>query len=152
MNKQFLNQIENLNKELKDLKERLQKLELKADNIVKDSVNCSSDSFPYIQHHCVIEGIDDKKNRAIKKYKRIIKDKEIKLQKLINKLEYELNYIDDSELRMIIRYKYEDGLNWLQIMFKMEYKSESKARMKLERFLKNSEKNLNCAVCASKTC
>ena len=141
MNIKFLNQIENLNKELKDLEKRLKAVENKPDNIVKDSVNCSSISFPYIQYSCVIEGIDERKNKSIKKYKRIINNKKMKLQKLINQLEYELNYIEDTEIRMIIRHKYEDGLNWLQIMFEMGYDSESTARMKLKRFLKKSEKN-----------
>ena len=55
--------------------------------------------------------------------------------KLITNLEYELNNVEDSEIRRIIRHKYEENLNWIQIMFKMNYDSESKAKMKLKRFL-----------------
>ena len=54
---------------------------------------------------------------------------------MLTNLEYELKKIEDSEVRQIIRLRYEDNLNWIQIMFKMDYKSEEKARIKLKRFL-----------------
>lgn len=50
-------------------------------------------------------------------------------------LEYEWNYVKEAEIRDIIRYRYNDNKTWIQIMFLMKYDSESKARMKLERFL-----------------
>ena len=80
--------------------------------------------------------ISNSRNR--KKYEKQIKSKEYKLGKLINRLEYELNYVEESDIRRIIRYKYEEDLNWVQIMFKMNYNNEDTARKKLERFL---EKN-----------
>ena len=88
-----------------------------------------------------IRGIDEhrvilnKKNRN--KYEKLIKGKQHKLEKLIVKLEYELNYVEDSDIRRIIRYRYEDDLNWVQIMFKMGYNAESTARMKHDRYLEN---------------
>ena len=66
----------------------------------------------------------------------MIKNKEYKLEKLKIQLEYELNYVKDAEIKDIIRYKYNDNKTWLQIMFLMGYNSESKAKMKLERFLR----------------
>lgn len=66
----------------------------------------------------------------------MIKDKTYNLDKMRIQLEYELNYIEDAELRDIIRYRYNDNKTWVQIMFLMNYNSENKARMKLERFLK----------------
>ena len=138
MDKNVLTQINSIRAEIKELKEKLEK-SIKPVDIVTDSVQGSSKYYPYIKHNCVIEGIDEhrvilnKRNRN--KYNKQIKSKEYKLEKLINKLEYELNSIKDSDIRRIIRYKYEDNLNWVQIMFKMKYDSESKARMKLERFL-----------------
>ena len=139
IDKELLEQISALNKELQDLRERLKKIENKECKAVKDSVKGSSISYPYIKHNCVVEGVEypkTKRSRYI--YKKQIKNKEYKLDKLINKLEYELNYIEDkdSEIREIIRHKYEDNMSWLQIMFEMGYSSESDARMKLERFLK----------------
>lgn len=142
MNIKLLNQIEDLNKEVEDIDARLKRLANKPDKVVRDSVCGSSDTWPYIQHNCVIEGVDLSKYRNIKKYKKLLKQKKEKLQKKINQLEYELNYIEDSDLRKIIRHKYFDKMNWVQIMFEMRYDSESKARMKLKRFLEQEEKSL----------
>lgn len=65
----------------------------------------------------------------------MIKNKIYKLDKMKIQLEYELNYIDNSELRDIIRYRYNDNKTWLQIMFLMDYNNEDTARKKLIRFL-----------------
>lgn len=131
--KQDLKQIESLRKEIKYLEDKINKIESKPVKIVQDSVSASSVSFPYIRHTAKIEGFESPKNRN--KYKKILKDKKYTLEKKINNLEYELNKIEDSELRMIIRYKYEENYSWIKIMHEMEYDSESKARMILERFL-----------------
>ena len=68
----------------------------------------------------------------------MIKDKTYKLDKMRLQLEYELNYVQNAELRDIIRYRYNDNKTWLHIMFLMNYNSEEKARIKLKRYL---EKN-----------
>ena len=136
IDKQFLEQISSLHNELDDLERRIKKIENKESKVVKDSVQGSSVSYPYIQHSCTIEGVEypkTKRSRSI--YKKQIKSKRAKLDKLINKLEYELNYIEDSEIRQIIRHKYEDNKTWVQIMFLMKYNTEDKARKKIERFL-----------------
>lgn len=142
MDKKILSQISSIRKEIEELRKKIDKINNIPAKIVVDSVKGSSESYPYIQHNCVIEGLDNKKmiaNKKIRnKYKKQIKNKEFKLMKLIINLEYELNNIEDSEIRRIIRYKYEDDLNWIQIMFKMNYNEESVARKKLERYL---EKN-----------
>lgn len=79
------------------------------------------------------------KNAGLKrKYKKMIKNKTYRLDKMRLQLEYELNYVENAELRDIIRYRYNDNKTWLQIMFLMNYSSESVAKMKLKRFL---EKN-----------
>lgn len=136
MTKEFLDSIENTNKELESLKKRLAKIENKECRVVKDSVQGSSGSYPYIKHHCVVEGVEIPKDRHLKhKYRKLIKSKEYRLEKLRVQLEYELNYVKNSEIRDIIRYKYNDNMTWIQIMFEMKYSSESTAKMKLKRFL-----------------
>lgn len=139
MDKELLSQINSTRKEIEELREKIDKINNKPAKIVIDSVKGSSASYPYISHNCVIEGLDNKKIIANKKsrnkYKKQIKNKEFKLMKLITNLEYELNNVEDSEIRRIIRHKHEENLNWIQIMFKMNYDSESKAKMKLKRFL-----------------
>lgn len=149
MTKELLENIDGLRKEVSDIEKRIINLSRTPDKVVRDSVRGSSASFPYTQHSCVVEGIDTNKYRNLKKLRRIYKKKQQKLDKLIIQLEYELNRIEDVDIRRIIRYKYEDGLNWIEIMFKMEYNSEAQARIKLKRFF---EKNLKCTFCTPKTC
>ncbi len=130
-----LEQISSLRNEIDDLKERLDKIE--REHTVIDSVQGSSTSYPYILHHCTIEGVEypRRNGKQKRKLKKLIVSSTIKLEKMITNLEYELKRIEDSDIRQIIRYKYEDNLSWVQIMFKMKYNSESTARTKLDRFL-----------------
>lgn len=130
-----LEQISSLRSEIDDLKERLSRME--REHTVIDSVQGSSTSYPYILHHCTIEGVEypRRNGKQKRKLKKLIVSSTIKLEKMITNLEYELKRIEDSDIRQIIRYKYEDNLSWVQIMFKMKYNSESTARTKLDRFL-----------------
>lgn len=136
MDKELLEQISYLHREKKDLTERLEELESKPLKHVKDSVQGSGTSYPFVQHHCTIEGIEyPKQGVQRRRLRKLIKSAQRNIDKKIKNLEYELKKIEDSEIRQIIRYKYEDDLTWVQIMFKMNYKSESAARTKLDRFL-----------------
>lgn len=141
MDKSVLSQIDSIRAEIKQLNKIIDDINRKPIDIVTDSVKGSSANYPYIQHNCIIEGIDNKKvisnNRNRKKYEKQIKNKQYKLDKLINRLEYELNYVEDSVIRRIIRYRYEDNLNWVQIQIQMKYDHEDTARKQLDRFLKN---------------
>lgn len=145
MIKETLDEIENVNRELQSLRKRLQRIEDKENTVVQDSVQGSSRSYPYTKHSMQIVGVEVPKNRHLKrKYRKMIRNKTYRLEKLKIQLEYELNYIKDSEIREIIRYKYNDNMTWLQVMFKMGYSSESTAKMKLKRFF---EKNNKCDKC-----
>lgn len=134
ISKEELEKIPKLKVEIDNIKKRLEKL----DNIVIDSVNGSSKTFPYIQHTCKIEGVLDSK--AKRKLKKLLKQKEIELSKRVINIEYELNHIDDSEIRQIIRYKYENNMTYYQVAMQLndDYKAdkynEDNVRMKLNRF------------------
>ena len=68
MNKDFLDKIENTNNELERLRQRIKKIENKEYTVIKDSVQGSSTSYPYIKHNCVIERCwNTKKCRTKKK-------------------------------------------------------------------------------------
>lgn len=146
MNKSLLVQIENLRNEQEDLKERLKKLDDTKIPEVSDSVEGSSRSYPYVKRNFTITGFNNivysrnKKNR--KKYKKLIKENEQKLEKDLRELEYELKKINNSEIRQIIRFKYEDNMSYIQISHKMNERKTKKIytdesiRKKLERFLK----------------
>ena len=133
VSKKDLLQIDKLRRELIDLQKRKKRLSEKPTKVVMDSVKSSSREFPYTRHSTVIEGIEDRKN--LRKYKRLIYEKEEKLQKQINEIEYELNNIDDSEIRQIIRMRYEDGFPWSKIAIILKYENEEVPRKRLNRYL-----------------
>jgi len=136
MNIQQLENIEAERKELNSLRARLQKIEKKEKTVISDTVQTSSKSFPYTKHTSIVTGVEIPKNRHLKnKYRKMIKSKEYKLDKMLVQLEYDLNHIENSEIREIIRLKYNDNKTWLQIMWEMRYNNEDVARKKITRYL-----------------
>lgn len=137
ISKKELKQIDSLRKEISYIENKIKKLDEKPVKIVQDSVSASSREFPYTRHTAKIEGFETPRNKG--KYKKQLKTVKYKLEKAINSLEYELNKIEDSELRRIIRYKYEDNLNYVQIAHRMNENdvkiyTEDSVRMKINRF------------------
>lgn len=136
--KEELEKISKLKVECENISKRLEKL----NTTTIDSVKGSGKSFPYIQHNCVIEGIND--SRLKRQYKKSLESKKNKISKIIKKFEYDLNNVKDSEIRQLLRYKYEDNLTHFQIAMQMneDYKTdkytEDSIRMKINRFF---EKN-----------
>ena len=139
MNKKDFREMEYLRKELKYLNEKQENLSKKPLKVVQDSILTSSSEFPYTRHTTVIEGIENPKN--IRKYRKMIRETQLKLENKIKELEYFLKNIDDAEMRLLLRYKYQDGLNYIQIAMKMnneknkEYTEEA-VKKKLEKFFK----------------
>ena len=143
MTKQFLEEVENTNKELIRFTKRLEQVESKQKEIRLDSVQGSSTSYPYIKHSIVVEGNlqNNSKLKSLRqRYKKMLKQKQYKCEKLLLQFEYELNYIKDAEIKNILTDKYISGMSWVDIMFKYEYNSEDVPRKKLERFFKKMKK------------
>lgn len=138
LTKRKLEEFNSLKQEQKDLKNRINHINLKRQE-VSDSVTGSSSSFPYIEQHCTVTGTENdntysRKSKLVKKLKKIYFINEIKIIKELIFIEYELNKIKDSEIRRIIRYRYEDGFNWYKIQIAMNKDTEYAARKQLERF------------------
>lgn len=137
IDKSIFKEIRNLRIEYEDIKKRIRDEENK---VVVDSVRGSSSQFPYTEHNFTIKGIEDTIKH--KKYRRMLKNKEKEIDKKITSFEYMLNSVKDSELRIILRYKYLDGLKNYQIAEAMnkdikdnkrEYTADS-IRMQINRF------------------
>ena len=142
LKKEDLEKLEKLKSERNSLLERVNKLKNIPQKILIDGVRGSSKSFPYTQHTMKIEGFDNsvtyrKRKNTIKKIEKMLEQKQHKIDKELLRIEYELNYVEEADIREIIRYKYFDNCSWIQIMYKMNYNSESTARMKVEKFFKN---------------
>lgn len=135
----ILSRCEDIKREIKDLEHRIQEIEeAESCQVVRDSVRGSSSFFPYISRSIVIEGIEEKKeSKKLKKYKRLLEEKKDELLDITIDIEEYLKEIDNSRIRQIIRHKYIDGKNWVQIGHLMETSADA-ARMELKRFFKKS--------------
>ena len=124
----ILKQINSINKEIKDLNERINNIPF---DEVGDSVQKSSSNFPFTKTTLKIQGYAENKKR--KKYKDILNENKSMLLDLLIELEKELKKIDDSQIRLIIRYRYVDKKSWTKIGKDLHITGDS-ARMELKRF------------------
>ncbi len=137
MDKQKLEEIFHIKKEIGDLEDRIERIE-------KQSSHISDVVQNGYKRHAVIYGVDVKRAyklqtlySKLRKFKIELVDKEHEIEDYIEKVPF-------SEIRQILRYKYLDGKNWIQIAHLMNRKyntckyNEDNIRKKCERYL---EKN-----------
>ena len=135
MDKNVLIQYCDMKEEIKDLRRRITETErqiwkIAEEGTVKDTV---SGGMGGIQHF-VVEGmpvpeLSRKKLRQrrkvlhkkllLNKRKAMLIEKENELLELMNQAEEYINSIEKSELRMMFRFYYIDGMTWLQVAHKM---------------------------------
>lgn len=127
MDKDILIQYSDLVEEVKDLRRRIQKNQDDIDKLetVSDSVkgtrrdgtigNISITGFPSLRYY--------KLKDTLYKRQRLLTEKEGELLELINQVDDYINSIEDSRIRRIIRYRYIDDLNWVQVARKMGKKA-----------------------------
>lgn len=133
--KEKVKQYNYLVKGIKDLKIRIKKIEAQA-RYVKDSVKGSSKKFPYTEHTCIVEGIEE--SERLKRREKLLNRKKEELEDLKEELEIYINtQIKDERFRQLLMYKYIDGFSWVKIADKLGGAvSEVSLRKEFERFLK----------------
>ena len=132
MNKKDLEQYVNLKREITYLENKINKLEQKS-TITSDYVQTGF--IGKRKKVSTIVGIDEKQQKRLSKYKTRLQSFKLQLDQKRVELEEFIEQIDDTELRLIIRYRYEDEFSWIKIMHLMKYNNESTARMRVDRFL-----------------
>lgn len=139
MNKE-LEEIFHIRKEIQDLEKRISRIE-KQSTMVADAVQKG------YKRRAIIYGVDVK--RAYKLQSNYEKLKKFKIQLVDKEKEIEdyIEIIPFSEIRQIFRYRYLDGMNWIQVAHQMnskysnrEYNDDS-VRKKHDRYLEKIEKN-----------
>lgn len=140
MDKNVLIQYRDMKEEIKDLRRRITETErqiwkIAEEGTVKDTV---SGGMGGIQHF-VVEGMPvpelSRKKLLLNKRKAMLIEKENELLELMNQAEEYINSIEKSELRMMFRFYYIDGMTWLQVAHKMN-------AMHPKRKIAYNEKNL----------
>lgn len=128
MNKTELEQLQYLKLEVKQLQE-----ELRSGPPTMDSVKGSMDEFPYTEQTIKIYGADESKAKKLRaKLERKLKE----LQDMIFDMEEWLDTIPDSEMRVILRLTYRNGLTQAKIAEELDCTERTIIR-KIKSFFQN---------------
>lgn len=137
MTKTELEEIFHLRKEIIDIDNRIERLE-KQSEIVADTVQNG------YKHRAVIKGVDIKRKYKLDNCYDLYNEFQEKIKSKEREIEKYIECVPFSEIRQILRHRYIDGMNWVQVAHKMneryskkEY-TDSSVRQKHDRFL---EKN-----------
>lgn len=124
MTKNELEQLLDLRKEIRELDEKVERMQKQRVGKVTDRVHASMKEYPYIQTTKTITGVDN----MDKKHRKHLAESEILLlkrrQQAVNaehKISEYIKSIKDSRIRRIISLKYEEGLSWGEVAKKMNY-------------------------------
>ncbi len=124
MDKNILIQYCDMKEEIKDLRRRIRELEKQIDRIkeegaVKDTVSGGMGGT----QHFVVEGFPvpeyNRKMMLLKTRKVMLVEKETELLELTNQVEEYIASIEKSELRIMFRLYYIDGMTWIQVAHRM---------------------------------
>lgn len=128
--KERLSNIKAIKLEIKDIQNRIDHLPM-----AKDVVRGSLPEFPYTAVNISITGVDED---AAAKLRCKLERKCRQLQDEIAELETIMDGIGNSEMRLILRLLYVDGLSQEQIARELGY-SRSAIAVKLHRFFKTAQ-------------
>lgn len=135
MNKEELEEVFYIQREIKQLEISIEKLKTKA-NMIADVVQNG------YKRRAIIQGVDVKIDYKLRNYYEQLKEFRIKLIDKQRQIESYIEEIPFSEIRQIFRLRYIEGMNWIQASHEMnrlyknrEYNDDS-IRKKHDRFLK----------------
>lgn len=151
MDKNILIQYCDMKEEIKDLRGRIHELEKQIDRIkeegaVKDTVSGGMGGT----QHFVVEGFPvpeyNRKMMLLRSRKAMLEEKEAELLELTNQVEEYIGSIEKSELRIMFRLYYIDGLTWIQVAHRMNQMfpkrrkayTEDSCRMRNTRFFEEN--------------
>lgn len=124
MDKNILIQYCDMKEEIKDLRRRIRELEkqidrIKEEGVVKDTVSGGMGGT----QHFLVEGFPvpeyNRKMMLLKARKAMLVEKEAELLELTNQVEEYIANIKKSELRIMFRLYYIDGMTWIQVAHRM---------------------------------
>lgn len=125
-----ISQYANLKNENVNLKRKYQELETRATKITPAYAETTGGAIGTNEGKVAIAGEMAELAKQINENIALTNNEITQIEKL-------LAGIKDTEVREIIRYKFEDGLTWQQVAFKIGAYNESYPRMKYNRWLNN---------------
>lgn len=134
--KTYIDQYKEIKAEIADLEHRIKKH--KANIITQDVVSASAGAPSFAKTSVTIIGVDVKLDKKIKTYQRLLINAQTRLTDVLIRLETEIQQIDDSFIRMLIRLKYIDNLTWEQIALKIGGGNRAESlKKRMIRYFKN---------------
>lgn len=130
MKKQDLEQLKSIKQEIKALTDEITDLRTR---VVTDSVEGSDPEFPYVKHTIKIVGMDV---RGLEALGRKLNCKCCQLQQMLFDTELQIEQMEDSELRTIVRLYYRNGLTQEEIGRELGY-SQQRIGQKLNGFFQS---------------
>lgn len=134
MNREKLEQLESLKKEIKIAHDEIDRLEraIQSGRVVMDSVKASRRCIPFDVHTVTIEGMSQERlEKKKERYRRKIRE----FQKLVDEIEEWIDTIEDSQMRLILQLRYRNGLSWQQVAASIGGRNtEDSVRMAHNRF------------------
>lgn len=146
--KECLVQFCDIELEIKDLQEKIKKLEPRCNETISDSVETTTKTFPVIMTHYKIFGNDKKLLNKLEYLKGLLEERYNKQVDLHIKLEEFINNMPTSRLRRIFEYRYINQYSWAKVAILIGGDStEGSIRKEHDRYLKKLEKNNVCPFC-----
>src|SRR5574344_729362 len=133
MDKKLLLQYNDLLKERKSIKNRIEKIQ-KQSRTVSDVVQNG------YKRHAVISGFDLIREKKLRELEVILMDREARI--IIRQVEIEkyINTIEESKIRQIFEHRYIENMDWYQIAQIMNYNNEDAPRKMHDRFFEKNNK------------
>jgi hypothetical protein len=126
MGKEILQQLVDTRKTIKDIERKIARERSRPCKSCNAVVTGSSNVFPYIERRFYVDGVSVEdttgKNRRIE---RMEKDLEYYYDKYLEQKLQAFEYtttVPESRIRLIMRYRYIDGMNWKQVAREMGHK------------------------------
>lgn len=132
--KESLLQYTDTQKEIKELENKINKLEVESN--VFSIVESSSLKPPFQKHNIKIEHIDYNKKKALNYYRNILQNRYDKLLEQQTRVEEFIDRIPTSRLRRIFAYRYIENFTWQKVAYIIGGNSTSESvRKEHDRFL-----------------
>ncbi len=146
--KECLIQLCDIRLEIKELENKIYKLEPKTHEIISDSVESTTKYFPIVPTRLKIQGLDQKAIKKIEYYKSLLEDRHSKLLNIQIQVEEFIDKLPTSRLRRIFNYRYIEQYPWIKIAALIgKNATEDSIRKEHDRYLEKLEKNQVCPIC-----
>lgn len=142
MDKRILVQYADLQQEVMEIREKVEKLEQQIDKIESEGAVIDKvmggegglqpfkvEGFPYPEY--------SRKKTLLYARKATLSELELELLETLNEVESFISSINDSHIRRIVNLRVVEGLSWRKVADRIGGNTEDSVRMTFERFMKN---------------